>query len=138
MATLLDSEQWKAAVQVQGRIKKLRTGLLAFRYLYYCQQQSLVTDFVYDAREFELRTLVESYPEIACNVEYDDICPTKTVGSDSVVDYPDEIMDLAERLACTHAELDGRICPVHSTEELLVALEGITIQPVTQPGLFTS
>ncbi len=127
---------------IAGRIKKLRMGLLAFRYLYYCQQQSIITDFEYDAREFELRTLVDAYPAIAREVVYDDECPTKTVGSDSVVDYADEIMDLAERLLYMHTNVrNGEVVQKCTTEELTAELERIVVQlkqPATQPGLFTS
>jgi len=128
---------------IAGRIRKLRTGLLAFRYLYYCQAQSLISDFEYDAREFELRALVDANPDIASAVVYAAVCPTKTVGSDSILDYPDEIMDLAERLSYIHDKTqNGFVAQKHTTEELISALDELEKQlavslPVTQSGLFT-
>lgn len=130
------------ADEVLGRIRKLRVSLLAFRYLYYCKSESIVTDFEYDRRETELRSLVEDYPEIAEATAYHNECPTRTVGSSESISYPDEAFHLAESLLHTYDELKaGKELSTATTEELLTQLNDIAARisvprTVRQPSIF--
>lgn len=94
-----------------ARIKKLRTELLAFRLLYYVWAESIVSDFEYDKRERELKQLVEANPAVAAQAPYADICPSVTVGSSDIGDYPVTIEALAGRLWQAHEEYTTQIDP---------------------------
>lgn len=134
---------------VTARVTKLRAMLLAFRFMYYVWNESLITDFEYDKREQELKALVAEYPDIAQQCKYNAECPTRTVGSSQYGDYPVEIQSLAERLWLTDSEIrmHGLENPATTLAELEQQLDSIVkeLGPLaadslpakpTQPGLF--
>jgi DNA ligase (NAD+) len=81
-----------------AQILRRRKQCLVHRYLYYVLNTPLIDDQQYDAFERELRTLVEQFPHIAELVKYADDCPTKTVGSSMIGDYPRDLQMVAESL----------------------------------------
>lgn len=84
------------------RVNQLRTSLLILRFCYYCLEESLVPDHVYDMRERELKQMLEADPALDAAGKYSDICPTKTVGSSDMYDYPDVIEWLARKMVEEH------------------------------------
>lgn len=79
-------------------IGRRRRQCLVHRYLYYVKSESLITDSRYDELESELRELVAFYPDLADAAPLADECPSKTVGSSNLWDYPRGIQMVAESL----------------------------------------
>lgn len=92
--------------EIKALIRKRRTQCLVQRYTYYVLGASLVADAVYDGWERELRDLVDRFPEIANQVEWHYMCPSKHVGSSLADDYPRSI----EQLAVSLVEYAPRFC----------------------------
>jgi len=84
--------------KIVALISKRRTMCLIHRYLYWVKAEPLVGDQQYDAWERELRELVTARPDLECDAAYSLMCPTRTVGSSNVEDYPRTIEQLAESL----------------------------------------
>lgn len=103
--------------------------LLAFRYLYYCRDESIINDFEYDARELELKQLVAEHPALDAACDYSAECPSRTVGTSIADDYPLAVQELAERLLATHA-LQGT-CPEFEPEDLSPENN---VEPDIEPG----
>jgi NAD-dependent DNA ligase len=85
-------------------ILRRRKQCLVHRYLYYYRNDPQVSDQQYDAFERELKQLVAQYPDIAAQVEYDDMCPSRCVGSSNLWDYPRELQMVAESLRVYNME----------------------------------
>lgn len=93
------------AVEMTPELRRaifLRKSCLILRFCYYCLDESLVTDPVYDARERELKQLLEAHPELDALAPFGDICPTKVPGSSYASDYPDYIEWQGRRMLVEH------------------------------------
>lgn len=84
--------------EISKQILKRRKQLMINRVCYYVYSKPLIEDHVYDKWNRELIELNEGYPEIASKVQYHDIDPAFTVGSENIQDYPMEIARLAQGL----------------------------------------
>lgn len=91
-------------MDVAAQILRRRKQCLVHRYLYYVRAEPQIDDFTYDMWERELRALVTTNPAIAEAVEYADDCPTKTVGSSNLSDYPRELQMVGESLRIYNME----------------------------------
>ena len=110
------------------QITKRRTQLLIHRYLYYVRCESLIDDFTYDMMERELKALVAENAQLAETLKYADDCPTKTVGTSNIWDYPKELQHLGDSLLAFNERWPfGYSAPVDAPEEVLLE---------EQPGLF--
>lgn len=89
----------KPTEEIAALILRRRKQCLIHRYLYYVNSESLISDAEYDRLERELRQLVSEYPAIAATVAFDEDCPSRTVGSSNIWDYPRELQYVAESLA---------------------------------------
>lgn len=94
----------QSSKEIAGRIVRLRKICLVHRYIYYVAGQSLVDDPTYDGWERELRRLVEQYPDIAAKADYDEDCPSRSVGSSLCAGYPRELQMVAESLLIYNPE----------------------------------
>ncbi len=79
-------------------IRRRRRQLLVHRVLYYCYNTNLIEDSTYDKWNAELNSLEQQYPTIAEQVEFHDISPNRTVGSDDLSSYPMGIVRVAQWL----------------------------------------
>lgn len=111
----------------RARIEKLRTMLLAFRYLYYCRDESIINDFEYDARELELKQLVAEHPALDAACDYSAECPSRTVGTSIAEGYPLPVQELAERLLATHEQRKDYFEPEDLSPEN-------NVEPDIEPG----
>lgn len=84
--------------QTEALLRKRRRQCLVHRYIYYVRGETLIEDATYDIWERELRALVTAHPDIAARVEFDEDCPSRSVGSSNIWDYPKEIQHLGESL----------------------------------------
>jgi NAD-dependent DNA ligase len=76
-------------------IEKRRKQCLIHRYCYYVLAAPLISDVAYDNLEADLKRLVTLYPEQEHKAAYSLMCPTRTVGSSNLDDYPRAVEDLA-------------------------------------------
>lgn len=88
----------KEETAIVDLISKRRKQCLIHRYLYYVKAAPLISDLVYDLLEGNLKQLIVKHPLLEDKAAYSLMCPTKTVGSDNLEDYPREIEQLAESL----------------------------------------
>jgi hypothetical protein len=59
--------------QIMELIKRRRKQIIVFSYMYYCLDESTITDYEYDKRARELILLQNEYPWIASKCIYHDI-----------------------------------------------------------------
>ena len=88
-------------------IKRRRRQLLVHRVLYYIYNTNHISDFTYDQWNKELLSAETEYPDLAAQVEFNDISPTKIVGSSNINDYPIGIVRTAQSLIKYKAERGG-------------------------------
>lgn len=97
--TVVDIEDYlKSNEHISKVILMYRTKCLVNRILYYVYDRPLLEDQEYDLMENRLKAFVRKYPEIAKEVLYDNLCPSKTVGSSILSTYPKEIQELALKI----------------------------------------
>lgn len=87
------------------RLYMLRKSLLAFRFHYYILAEPIVSDFVYDKREAELKALLAAHPELDKAVPFHAECPSRTVGSDDPYSYPAETEQFAVDMLEAHEKI---------------------------------
>lgn len=75
--------------------------------------------------ERDLKQLVQNHPNIATEVEFDTFCPSRSVGSSNIDDYPRAIEDVARSLLAYAANPVRReIEPVHDQGDAQPSLFG--------------
>lgn len=102
---------------IAEQIVRRRKQLLVHRYCYYVRSESLIDDLQYDIMERELRLLVEQDAELADTLPYADDCPTKTVGSSNLWDYPRELQHIGDSLIAWVKEHPAGYTPPVEEEE---------------------
>jgi NAD-dependent DNA ligase len=84
--------------QVREFIKRRRRQTIVHRIIYYCFDSNIISDHQYTEWENELKAICKEYPEIAKEVEYYWLCPSHTVGSSDIKNYPDNLVGVAKSL----------------------------------------
>jgi len=84
--------------EIRELILRRRRQTIVARICYYCFDANIMPDAEYDKRERELKKLVSEYPKIAAKVKYHRLCPSWTVGSSVIKEYPVELVGVARGL----------------------------------------
>jgi NAD-dependent DNA ligase len=83
---------------IRELINRRRRQCIVARIFYYCYNENLIPDSEYDKRESELKVLCKDYPKLAQEVDLWEHCPSHTVGSCNLGDYPWRCVNVADRL----------------------------------------
>ncbi len=101
----------KGQEEIRELLNRRRRQCIVHRIIYYCRNDNLIPDATYDAWERELKALCAAHPDIAADLPYAWLCPSRCVGSSDVATYPAELVALANSLLATRNMVVDRPAP---------------------------